>query len=145
MIKNILSIILFFASSIIFSQNNIDQKSLVGFACYSNGSASETVKKFNKLLSNAQYSKILNLLDSKNNAEKYLAVIASEKLEKLDKIKLSNDQKIKIKNIKNSKELVSVCSGCMYRDKLPLSQLFEEAENNPMKAYSDDWVKRKVK
>jgi cephalosporin hydroxylase len=86
MIKKIIILFLFCSSNFLFAQNDIDYKSLVGFACFSDGQASESVKKVNKLLLKSQYSKILNLLDSENNAEKYLAVIVSEKLEKLDKI-----------------------------------------------------------
>ncbi len=97
---------------------------MVGFACYYEGSASKTVKKVTRKLKNRNYSSISKLLNSENNAEKYMAVVTLEELAKRNKYKLDPKEKLLIEKIKNSDELVSVCSGCLFFQKMKLKDMF---------------------
>lgn len=140
----ILFTFLFFLNSA-NGQRDIDFKKLVGFACFSGGSKSESVIKFTKLIQKSKYKTILKLLDSENVAEKYLATIVSERLAKNGKVSLSETEKSKITKIKNSEEVIQVCSGCTYFKKIPLKQLFVENQDNYMKEYAEDWLDRQLK
>ena len=46
---SLLIILLFFSTSLFFGQENIDEKSMIGFGCSVGGEQSETVKKFSIL------------------------------------------------------------------------------------------------
>lgn len=121
---NVLITLLFFATSTFFAQNNVDTESMIGFGCSSSGEQSESVQKFSKLLAKHKYQRVTEFLNSKNTAEKALAAFVCEKLNDLGKITLSIDNLKQIQNIKKSEELVSVCSGCTYFDKIPTKNLF---------------------
>ena len=99
-------------------------KPSLGFACYEGGSATKQVKAFSTLVLERDYSKIMRLLNSKESADKFLCVIALEKLQKLKKVKLSKSISQELINVRNSNELVSVCSGCTYFEVLSLKDLF---------------------
>jgi len=117
-----LFVILTFANA----QENIDKNEMVGFACYFEGSQSKTVKKVTEKLENKKYKSISKLLTSKNNAERYMAVITLEKLSELNKYKLNENEKNLIAGIKQSNELVSICSGCTYFEKVPLKEILKK-------------------
>jgi len=120
----VLITLLFFATSTFFAQKNVDTKSMIGIGCWSSGEQSETVQKFSKLLAKHKYQRIVEFLNSKNTAEKALATFVCGKLNGLGKITLSTDNLKQIQNIKKSEELVSVCSGCTYFDKIATKNLF---------------------
>ncbi|WP_418226172.1 hypothetical protein [Christiangramia sp. ASW11-125] len=123
--KNLIfTIILIGFTTILSAQENIDKEEMVGFACYYEGSASKTVKKVTRKLKNRNYSSISKLLNSENNAEKYMAAITLEELAKRNKYKLDPKEKLLIEKIKNSDELVSVCSGCLFFQKMKLKDMF---------------------
>ena len=141
----IIVFIFLFSLNSVNGQKDIDLKKLVGFACFSDGSKSEIVIKFTKLIQKSKYGSIIEQLDSKNVAKKYLAVIVSERLANDGKVKLNEVDKSKIDKIKNSEEEVQVCSGCLYFEKIPIKQLFVESKDNYMKIYAEDWLERQFK
>ena len=110
--------------SVANAQDNVDKNEMLGFACYFEGKPSKTVEKFSRKLKNEKYRWISNQLTSKNNAEKYMSVITLEKLTELGKYKLNETELELITGIKNSSELVSVCSGCTYFEKVELKNMF---------------------
>jgi hypothetical protein len=123
-------------------QREIDLKKLVGFACFSSGSKSESVIKFTKLIQKEKYKTMFKLLDSENVAEQYLATIVLERLAKNGKVSLNDIEKLKIGKIKSSEAIIEVCSGCTYFEKIPVKQLFIESRDNFMKKYAEDWLDR---
>lgn len=133
-------LILSFFFNFLSAQKNIDPKAMVGFACYSGGTPSETVQKLTKLMYKEKYKKLIKLIDSENSAEKFLACVTLQKLEEKNKIKLNETERRKLEFIKKSNELVSVCSGCTYFQKIPIQKLFEESEENYIKIYVNDWL-----
>ncbi|MCF1192353.1 hypothetical protein LRR18_12230 [Mangrovimonas sp. AS39] len=110
--------------SIVDAQETVDKNEMVGFACYFEGSQSKTVEKFTRKLKNKKYDWISKKLTSKNNAEKYMSVITLEKLTELGNYKLNETESDLIAEIKKSTDLVSVCSGCVYFDKIELKNMF---------------------
>ncbi|WP_299323439.1 hypothetical protein [uncultured Maribacter sp.] len=112
--------------SAVSAQDNVDKNEMVGFACFSEGSESKTVKKFAKKLNGGNYKWISKKLNSGNNAEKYMSVITLEKLTELEKYKLNQTELNLISKIKKSTELVSVCSGCTYFQKVELKNMFTD-------------------
>lgn len=129
--------------SIGHSQSSADEKDLIGFACYYDGIESKPVKKVSRLINKSKFKAIIRLLDSENNAEKYLAVIVVEKLNALGKITLTEELNIKILKIYNSEEEVFVCSGCTYFDKLTLKTLFNK--ENEMRISANYWIEYNFK
>ena len=122
-----------------FGQKDVDTKAMIGYGCYSGGSQSESVIKFSKLFYKSKFKKFVKLLDSRNNAEKVLSAFICEKLAEKGKIKLDSESLEKIKSIKNSEQLVSVCSGCTYFDKITMKQFFLKDESNFMLDSADFW------
>jgi hypothetical protein len=125
------------------AQSNVDVNEMVGFGCYEDGSQSKPVQKVSRLIDKEKFNSIIKLLDSENNAEKYLAVIVCEKLAELDKLILTKEMNEKIAELYNSDGIVSVCSGCVYWDKLTLKNMFEK--ENHMRISSNYWLDYKFK
>jgi hypothetical protein len=125
------------------AQSNIDVNEMVGFGCYEDGSQSKPVQKVSRLIDKEKYNSIIKLLDSENNAEKYLAVIVCEKLTELNKLTLTKELKDKITEIYKSDGIVSICSGCVYWDKLTLKIMLDK--ENHMRISSNYWLDYKLK
>ncbi len=122
----------------IIAQSNEIEIPLLGFGCSETLNPTKAVGQFGILLKTKKYKKITNALYSENSAEKFLSVIISEKLKSLGKIRLTEKDSLKIAEIKNSNELITVCSGCTYYDKLTMRQLFDE--KNIIKESSIIWL-----
>jgi hypothetical protein len=58
---------------------------MVGYGCYITGTPTKAVQKVSSFIDNEKIDEIIVLLDSKNAAEKYLAVIVLEKLDEKTK------------------------------------------------------------
>ena len=125
-----LIILLLFTTSISFGQEDVDEKSMIGFGCSVGGEQSETVRKFSILLAKKKYHKVAKFLNSKNVAEKALAAYVCEKLNDLKKITLTAEDLNRIQRIKNSEDLVSVCSGCTQFEKIATKNLFSQKEES---------------
>jgi DNA gyrase/topoisomerase IV subunit A len=123
------------------AQDNLDKNEMVGFACYFAGQPSKTVEKITKKLNNKKYNSIAKLLTSENNGERYMAVISLEQLTELNKYKLNETEKNLITEIKQSEELVSICSGCTYFEKISLKELLTEKK----KLFAKNWLNRNFK
>ena len=127
--------------SVLNAQDNVDKNEMVGFACYFEGSQSKTVEKYTHKLENKNYSWISKKLNSENNAEKYMSVITLEKLTELGKYELNETELKLITEIKISNELVSVCSGCTYFEKVSLKELLSKKK----KLFGKNWLERYIK
>ncbi|MFY0715401.1 hypothetical protein J1D01_17235 [Seonamhaeicola sp. NFXS20] len=125
------------------AQSNVDVNEMVGFGCYEDGSQSKAVQKVSKLIDKEKYNSIIKLLDSENNAEKYLAVVVCEKLTELNKLTLTKELKGKISEVYKSNGIVSVCSGCVYWDKLTLKKMLDK--ENDMRISANYWLDYKFK
>ncbi|SMC71289.1 hypothetical protein SAMN05660703_2344 [Cellulophaga tyrosinoxydans] len=123
------------------AQENVFKNEMVGFACYFAGQPSKTVEKYTKKLNSENYKWISKRLESENKAEKYMSVISLEKLTELGKYKLNQTELNLITEIKKSTELVSVCSGCTYFQKIELKNMFTD-EMLTMGSY---WLKNNIK
>jgi len=110
-------------------QKVIDEKTLIGFACYYAGSKSKPVKKISEILKSKNYTTLKVKLYDVSPAEKYLATVACEKLETKKLIKLTEKQFAQIKINKASEEKITLCGGCTNEEELTLKQMFSSEEN----------------
>jgi hypothetical protein len=101
---------------------------MVGFGCYFSGQQTKPVIKVAKLIEDKKYKDISSLLNSKNEGERYLAVITLQRLADTGKYQLSQTEKELIEKAKLSDDLVSVCSGCTYFDKVPMKTMLSEKD-----------------
>ncbi|NBP69869.1 MAG: hypothetical protein EBR30_11235 [Cytophagia bacterium] len=125
--KIIVTIILtYFISLSAIAQDNVELKEMVGFGCYLGGQPTKTVLKVEKLLASKNYEGISKLLTSRNSGEKYLAVISLQRLSDIGKYNLSEIEKELFSKAKESDEMVSVCSGCTYFDKVPMKTILSQ-------------------
>lgn len=120
------------------AQSDIDYNEMVGFGCGFAGEQSKPVQKVSKLIDKEKYYSIIQLLDSDNNAERFLAVVVCEKLIELNKLTSSKDLQDKISIVHKSYDRVSVCSGCTYWDKLTLTKMLENG--SPMRIHANYWL-----
>ena len=141
--RNLLYILafLFLTSNLLIAQDNVVKNEMVGFACYFEGSQSKTVQKVTNKLNNKNYKAISKILTSDNNAERFMAVITLEKLAELKKYDLNETEKKLISEIKQSDELVSICSGCTYFEKVSLKEILTEKN----KLFAQNWLNRNFK
>lgn len=123
-----------------FTQDNINPKALIGFACYSGGTSSEVVNDVTFDIYDKKYEKVIKKLKSKNPAERFMAVIVAERLSDLDKYDLTQNDKALIKKAYESTDLVSVCSGCTYFDQIELKKLLTKDKENFMWSYAEYWL-----
>lgn len=135
----------FLLSSIGFAQNNINPKELIGFGCYSDGTSSDVVNDVTIDLNENNYKKVINKLKSKNPAERYLAVIVAERLTELNKYELTEIDKGLIKKAYESNDLVSVCAGCTYFNRIELKKLLSKEKENFMWSYAEFWLEEQIK
>ena len=138
-------ILTFLLSSIGFAQDNINPKELIGFGCYSGGTSSDIVNDVTFDLNDNKYKKVIKKLNSKNPAERYLAVIVAERLTELNKYELTEIDKGLIKKAYESNDLVSVCSGCTYFDQIELKKLLSKEKENFMWTYAEFWLEEYIK
>ncbi|WKZ60492.1 MAG: hypothetical protein QY309_03235 [Cyclobacteriaceae bacterium] len=131
----------YFISLSTIAQDNVNLKEMVGFGCYYEGRSTKTVIKVTKLLKAKNYKAISNLLTSGNNGEKYLAVISLQRLAESNQYKLSDTEKDLIAKAKLSDELVSVCSGCTYFDKVPMKTILTDSDVIGSKFWLDRLIK----
>lgn len=124
------------------AQDNVTDNEVVGFDCYYGGRQTKTVEKFTRHLKQNNYKTISNLLTSDNPGDRYLAVIALQRLSKTGKYVLSTKETTLISKIKNSKDHVPVCSGCVYFDTLSLQALFS---NEQLLQSSKTWLDHNIK
>lgn len=99
---------------------------MIGYACGKAAIRSAAVFKVSELLYEKNYSAIEKLLNSRLEAEKFLAVIVLERLEKEGKFKIEAKTGERIIVLYKSKRMVSVCSGCLYRDKIRLAEALDK-------------------
>lgn len=116
----------FFLSLSTIAQENVDLKEMVGFGCYYEARSTKTVVKVTKLLKTGNYKEISKLLTSGTNGEKYLAVISLQRLADNGQYTLSENERNLIAKAKLSDELVSLCSGCTYFDRVPMKTILAE-------------------
>jgi len=122
----------------------IDEKTLIGFACYYAGSKSNSVKNVSEILKNKNYTTLKAKLYDINPAEKYLATVACEKLETKNLIKLTEKQFAQIKINKASEEKVTICGGCTNEEELTLKEMFSSKENFLADSV-EEWINEIIK
>ena len=122
----------------------IDEKTLIGFACYYAGSKSKPVKKISEILKSKNYTTLKVKLYDVSPAEKYLATVACEKLEAKKLIKLTEKEFAQIKINKASEEKVTLCGGCTNEEELTLKQMFTSKENFLADSVKE-WINEMIK
>lgn len=110
--------------SVVNAQDNLKTVEIIGFSCGVAGSPTATVEKFATKLKSENYKWIATQLTSNNNAEKYMSVITLEKLNEHGKYKLNETELKLIAEIKESLELIFVCSGCTYFQEVKMKNMF---------------------
>jgi hypothetical protein len=122
----------------------IDEKTLIGFACYYAGSKSRPVKKISEILKSKNYTTLKVKLCDVSPAEKYLATVACEKLEAKNIIKLTEKEFAQIKINKASEEKVTLCAGCNNEEELTLKEMFT-SEENFLADSVEEWINEMIK
>lgn len=128
-----------------FSQNEIDFEKTIGFGCSYSGESSPPVNKVSTLLNNRDYQSIIKLLESKNPAEQYLAVLSIKYLERKGVIQIENAHQLIIQEIHNSKEILGVCSGCTMSSNVPLGEFLSEEYEEYWHIEVEDMVDRSLR
>ena len=131
---------IFIISNFTFSQNDIDYKNMIGTACFESGQQSEKITLFSKLLKNKKHKEIADRLNSKNASERFLAAFILDKLHSLNKITLTFLDLQRINKVKKSSDLIQICSGCTYFEKVHTNILFEKNKDNFMLVNLNYWI-----
>jgi hypothetical protein len=110
----------------VLGQDNVNKRKMIGFGCYYAGQPTKTVIKVTGLLKDKKHKAISILLRTGHEGEKFLATVSLEKLSVLGQYELSDNEKKLIDKIKKSDDKVSVCSGCVYFDRVSLNDIFSK-------------------
>tara|TARA_R110002073_G_scaffold279026_1_gene443137 strand:- start:426327 stop:426767 length:441 start_codon:yes stop_codon:yes gene_type:complete len=137
--KTIILLLFLVTIGVCEGQNQASASGTIGFSCSFGGTQSIAVKKVSKMIRKADYSQILNLIDSGNAAEKYLAIISLEKLVEKSKIKLTALEKSKILTLYNSTQKVFLCSGCTFNAALPLNEILKKGDKYNVRRSTSKW------
>lgn len=122
----------------------IDEKTLIGFACYYEGRKSKPVEKITEILKIKDYNTLRAKLYDSSTAEKYLATVTCEKLETRKLIKLTEKEAIQVKINKASNEKVTLCGGCTNEEEFTLKQMFT-SEENFLSDSVEEWLMETIK
>jgi len=141
--KSLLFIFVFIIGVSVEGNAQFNYKEMVGFGCGFGGEQTESVQKISKLIAKEKYQVVSKLLDSDNNAERFLAIIVCEELSKRKKLALSKEQQDVILALYDSNRYVSVCSGCTYWDRLRFKEILEK--NNHMRKSALYWFEKLYK
>jgi len=134
-IKKVLLLVIFLTglSSTINSQVRKPHVGNIGFACDDTGEASWAVKRVYKLIKKSDFKSIATLINSRDTANQLLGVLLLEILQETNQIELTEEQERKILKRYSSEELVEVCEGCTYFEKVKLKKLLNKKEPHRMK------------
>ena len=146
--RNKIQIFLFFLigiNCVTYSQKKSNLEELIGFSCHSKvgNKESKPVLKVETKIIELKFEEISELLVSKNNAEKFMAVITLEKLVEWKKYKLSRIEENLINSIKKSDKYIYVCNGdsTPFLSKKKISELI----NGNYRKYVENWLEWKFK
>ena len=121
----------------------IDKDNLIGFACYYSGSMSDPVKMFSNFLRKKDYKSIRKKLHDASPAERYLSTVTCERLLHKGLIKLTDTELNQIAKNKESKALISICSGCTSQEELTMQELFY-SEKNFLSDNTKNWLQEMI-
>jgi hypothetical protein len=102
-----------------------DERKMVGFGCFYEGRETKVVTRFGKMLTQHRYESVIRMLQSKNTAERFMAVICVERLVAAGRITIDADEKALIEEIRTSEESVALCSGCLPYPDIPIKDAFD--------------------
>lgn len=98
---------------------------VIGFSCGYAGSPTESVVLIDKLVERKNYDELLRVLNYDDKGVKCLAVIICELLELKEKIKLTIENKERIRDVYNCKEKICICSGCAQYQEMTISDIVQ--------------------
>ena len=131
------------STSNLFSQQDVGNEQMLSFGCGYTGRQSLAVWSTASLLDSLDYEGIINKLKSKNRAEQFLSVLVCERLDKKGIIQLNKEQKDQILKLRNSDDLIPVCSGCTYRDEVSFKNLLNK--KNRIRKDANSWLKSELR
>jgi len=132
--------ILFVLSVTVFAQStNYDWNNMIGFACFKNARTTISVRHIEVLIKQKDFDSIKILMNSPIPAIKYLSVKTCEILERKGMIQFSTVEREVVNEIKKSKGIIYVCSGCTEIESYTLVQLFADNSISLNKVVVD-WV-----
>ena len=143
--KQITTLILIISTFGVFAQHNWDSKNWdkgsIGFGCGFSASMTKPVIKMIHLIVERDYIEIRKLLHSKKPEDQFLSAFVLEKLLKKKELELTEEELLKISELKNSETEVPVCSGCTYWDEQPLSTLLRTNDKHFIYKSAENWFK----
>ena|SRR5690606_5903934 len=111
-----------------FSQVKSDYDE-IGFHCSYGGIPTESVKKIQNLIQNKKFPEIIYLMESSNNAEKFLASMVYLELCREEAVMPDPNVVLNAEHILNSDVKIAVCSGCTYYEQFTMKELFEKRDD----------------
>jgi hypothetical protein len=123
--KVLFSLVMSFAAITAFSQDELDENKMVGFACFYEGRETKVVSKFKRMLKLHRYRSMKLKLQSENAAERFMAVLCLERLNAIGRLNVSEEEQALMGKIRISTEPVSVCSGCFPNPGVELRRAFD--------------------
>ena len=126
----------------LFAQIDMQKLSWIGYACGYSMEPTESVQKVENLLYKKEYDNLAKLFENGNPAEKYLAAVSLEYLQKNSIRKVKIEEQLQIEKTKASVEFISFCSGCTESYYRVTFELFEGDQFNEAIKWLDNQFKK---
>lgn len=118
----------------------LSEKEMIGFGCWSSGEQTKQVDQGFQLLSTGNIDKLRKNLNKSNSAKQFFAVIVLTKLDSAGTISLTSNELERISKIHYSAKKVAFCSGCItFYDSTLSDALNRESEIYKTSNY---WINR---
>ena len=128
--KQLLGLIFFFISCTSFSQTNKTEETTIAIACGIVGTSSPEIVTFQKLHRSNDYVTIRKKLINGTELEKLISAVMLQEYHSVKKIILSQSEKNKISELKNSKRRYSLCYTCTANLTGTYAQLFKQEKSS---------------
>ncbi|MGI9544010.1 MAG: hypothetical protein ACR2MX_12205 [Cyclobacteriaceae bacterium] len=112
----------------------------VSLGCGFAGVPSENLEHTEYLVENDHHDLLVKLLDSKIPATSYLAVVVIEDLNRKGKMDPNSRVVARIAELYDSKDLVSVCSGCTYHMDWSIKDLLTSKQKDTIGFGAEYWL-----
>ncbi len=139
--KKILVIFLALITFSLNAQNSNAETLKISFSGF-NGNTTKFVSVVRDLIINKDYEEIKGFLFSESSSKHFLGAVVCEKLEALNLISLSEEYKMRIKEIYQSDEIVYFRMGCKGSISTLKELLNSEEEEHLLSVQADEWIEK---
>ena len=142
--KKLFVIVLVFFSVTMNAQKPNVEILKIGFHTNFGANPTKYIIYVEDLIINEDYEAIKKLIQSENSSKQFIGVVICENLKDLNLVSFSDEYKVRIKEIYESKEKVPILLGCKASN-VALKELLNREERHLIRIQVDEWLEKILK